>query len=946
MSKRFARHVLMIVLALFGLLGLAACEPAAKATISGTTASAGVGVPNVTIWLDNADATIAKSTITDAAGHYSFTGVAAGTYALTVLPSSGGYGTTYWRDQPDWRSATRLAVTGGGSYVADTTLYTAADQPIPAYTGKIGGAKVAVVGDSITRLSTYAIHQELDPRYSVSVEGINSMRIGQMEPVAQRFAATHPQQAVIALGTNDGNANNPNAAADMDTMLATFADVPCISVLTLNENTATPNLNAYSKTLNEHIRALPDTHANVHVVDWANTIASFLGAGGSLQTWFTDGVHLQVAGQDAIAKAMGTGVDACGAAPATVAGTILEDTNNNGAPDPGEPGHPGAEVDLVGRDYLGLPLSRQTTTAADGTWSFPGLLAGTYVVRAPTAIGTTIVGPFALATGENHDGIGFAVPAPIVPPGTVTGRVDGDMNRNGVVDPGETGLGAVALRLTGASTAGVAVTRTTTTAADGTFSFPDLPPGTYDVSGNAPGGWVETIAAAPATTGTGGGLGDLIGYHGIAVAPGATASGYAMVATGLAAGLSGTVSDDGNHNGVVDPGEPGVRDAVVTLTGTDALGTAVTRTVASDPDGSWAFTDLVPGTYTATVSWSSAWASAVGHVGSAGGTATGAAVADIDLGPAVIADGYAFALDAAPVGLSGVVFADVDADGAIGPGESGIDGVVVAVHGTDRQGGEVAAQAVTAGGGQWSFTGLPAGVYTASVVDPDGALSGLTSLDETTTTTDADTTTTVEPTTTTTAPDTTTTVEPTTTTTAPDTTTTIEPTTTTTAPDTTTSEPTTSTTAAPVTTTTAAPPRVTAIVGTAGGTVTPAGEITAISLGAGHQGEGYAFGLVPHPTTTTTTADPTTTTTADPTTTTTPTADPTTTPTTTTDPTTTTTDLTTTTEPTTTIVTTTTTTVDPTTTAPPEATTTTTEPPATEPPTTESSTPSSTDPPP
>ena len=53
-----------------------------------------------------------------------------------------------------------------------------------------------------------------------------------------------------------------------------------------------------------------------------------------------------------------------------------------------------------------------------------------------------------------------------------------DLDNNGVKSPTETGIGGVTVTLTGTDGAGHPVTLTTTTAADGTYTFPNLSPGT------------------------------------------------------------------------------------------------------------------------------------------------------------------------------------------------------------------------------------------------------------------------------------------------------------------------------------------------------------------------------------------------------------------------------------------------------------------------------------
>lgn len=64
-------------------------------------------------------------------------------------------------------------------------------------------------------------------------------------------------------------------------------------------------------------------------------------------------------------------------------------------------------------------------------------------------------------------------------PASIAGSVFVDRNDNGVFDSGEQPLAGVSVTLTGTDLTGAFVTRTTTTATDGSYLFEDLAPGTY-----------------------------------------------------------------------------------------------------------------------------------------------------------------------------------------------------------------------------------------------------------------------------------------------------------------------------------------------------------------------------------------------------------------------------------------------------------------------------------
>ena len=115
----------------------------------------------------------------------------------------------------------------------------------------------------------------------------------------------------------------------------------------------------------------------------------------------------------------------------TIAGTVFNDTNNNGARDGGETGAAGIVITL-----LGGPTPVTTVSDGSGAWSFPGLPAGTYTVDAAVPSGTTATTPTSrtiVVCGCGPTGrTDFGLASLLTPPGGCQGRTIGFWgNKNG-----------------------------------------------------------------------------------------------------------------------------------------------------------------------------------------------------------------------------------------------------------------------------------------------------------------------------------------------------------------------------------------------------------------------------------------------------------------------------------------------------------------------------------
>ncbi|MDD4161655.1 MAG: SdrD B-like domain-containing protein, partial [Methanothrix sp.] len=181
-----------------------------------------------------------------------------------------------------------------------------------------------------------------------------------------------------------------------------------------------------------------------------------------------------------------------------ISGMKYNDKNDNKVKDTGE-AEPGWDIVLTGTTWFGKPLhARTTTTGADGTYKFDKLIPGTYKVSetsrtgwtqiAPASGSYTITFPFgAMPSESKNNDFGNKVVAQ-----SISGVKYNDINKNSARDAGEPGLEGWTINLE--KPAGTVI-QTKTTAADGSYSFTGLDPGTYVITEVQQAGWTQKSPA-------------------------------------------------------------------------------------------------------------------------------------------------------------------------------------------------------------------------------------------------------------------------------------------------------------------------------------------------------------------------------------------------------------------------------------------------------------------
>jgi len=399
----------------------------------------------------------------------------------------------------------------------------------------------------------------------------------------------------------------------------------------------------------------------------------------------------------------------------SISGTIYRDDNRSNSLNGGEAGYPEQTVQLL--DKAGAVI-KTTKTDANGNYSFDNLPDGTYSVKVvkdgaltdleqtedPDATKDSASEPIVLnEDNSTKKNVNFGY----VPDYFIKGTIYRDGNRSGALDAGEKLYKGVTVNLVDADGTVVA---TTTTDADGTYSFDKLPAGTYSVKvvQDGPIASLEQTGDPDATKDNASEPITLNNDN-----PSTTDVNFGYVNNNS---LSGTVYRDDSRNGDQDGTEPGYSGVTVQLL--DASGNVV-ATTTTDANGAYSFSKLPDGTYSVKVVKD-------GELADTEQTEDPDANKDNASEPVTLGEDnptkdhidFGYVPD---YSIHGLVYRDGDRNEMHGATEKGYANQTVELRDKD---GKVVATTTTDANGAYSFSKLPAGDYTVKVVK-DGALTDL-----------------------------------------------------------------------------------------------------------------------------------------------------------------------------------------------------------------------------
>ncbi|MCC3531862.1 MAG: DUF4347 domain-containing protein [Microcoleus sp. PH2017_21_RUC_O_A] len=304
---------------------------------------------------------------------------------------------------------------------------------------------------------------------------------------AQPIPVVAPLGSITGIKFNDVDGNGTQTAGELGVAGVTvFLDTNNDGILGAGETSVTTGANGSFNFPN-----LPAATYNVREIvppgnrpTTPNPVSVALAAGQTTTVNF---------GNQAIPPVLGS-----------ITGIKFNDADGNGTQTAGELGVAGVTVFLdTNNDGILGAGETSVTTGANGSFNFPNLPAATYNIREIVPAGSQPTTPnpvsVTLAAGQTTPAtVNFgnrSTPTPAVL-GSITGIKFNDVDGNGTQTAGELGVAGVTVFLdtNNDGILGAGETSATTTSPLGSFNFPNLPAGTYNVREIVPAGSQPTTA--------------------------------------------------------------------------------------------------------------------------------------------------------------------------------------------------------------------------------------------------------------------------------------------------------------------------------------------------------------------------------------------------------------------------------------------------------------------
>ena len=398
-----------------------------------------------------------------------------------------------------------------------------------------------------------------------------------------------------------------------------------------------------------------------------------------------------------------------------ISGTVYLDQNRDKTKNTGDIDLSGVTVKLLDKDGN---VVGTTTTDANGNYSFTGLNDGTYTVQVdktgPLADKEQTEDPSG-KTDSRSQAITFTRSDPDVinvnfgyaEDYTVSGTVYYDKDRSESLNNSEPGFDGITVNLLGEDGQVVA---TTTTKADGTYSFSKLPAGKYTVKVE-PSDLLKKLEQTEDPDGTKDNTSGVVQVNHDNPSVKNVNFGYATNYT-----IKGTVYRDADRSESLEDGEKLYQGVTVDLLDTDGN---VVATTTTDAKGAYAFTNLEEGTYKVRVHKEGPIADLVQTEDPDATKDNTSGDITLELNDPIkenVNFGYI-----SNNSISGTVYRDDNRSNSLNGGEAGYPEQTVQLLDKD---GSVIATTKTDANGNYSFDNLPDGTYSVKVVK-DGALTDL-----------------------------------------------------------------------------------------------------------------------------------------------------------------------------------------------------------------------------